>query len=283
LVGRDTPAGPVPKTLRPNFRDREDFAAGHSLTAQTLAALEASQFLIVLCSPNAARSKYVNEEIRRFKAMGRGAYVVPVIVDGEPGDAERECFPPALWYRVDAEGALVGEPEEPLAADVRPQGDGKVLARQKVVAALLWLRLDEIIRRAERARRRRNRIWGSLVGVILMLAVAAGGSAVYAWQQLKTNEAFLNATLKRATEIVNTAVEQADRYNVPRAATLELLTKVEGLFDDMASLGRPTSELKFRKAQMLREFANNYALLGNTELRLSRAEPAHQLIPLDSV
>ena len=71
LVGRETPVGPVPKTLRPIFRDREDFSAGHSLTEQTLAALEASQFLIVICSPNAAQSKYVNEEIRRFKTLGR--------------------------------------------------------------------------------------------------------------------------------------------------------------------------------------------------------------------
>ena len=69
LVGRETFAGPVPKTLRPIFRDREDFSAGHSLTEQTLAALEASQFLIVICSPAAAQSQYVNEEIRRFKAM----------------------------------------------------------------------------------------------------------------------------------------------------------------------------------------------------------------------
>src|SRR5262245_63269099 len=96
LVGRDTPVGPVPKALRPIFRDREDFSAGHSLTAQTQAALAASQFLIVICSPNAAASPYVNEEIRRFRAMGGGERVIAVIVDGEPGDPQRECFPPAL-------------------------------------------------------------------------------------------------------------------------------------------------------------------------------------------
>src|ERR1700733_1550823 len=90
LVGRETGPGPVPKTLRPIFRDREDFAAGHSLTEQTLAALEASQFLVVICSPNAAQSQYVNEEIRRFKAMGRAHRVIPVIVDGEPGDPARD-------------------------------------------------------------------------------------------------------------------------------------------------------------------------------------------------
>src|SRR5262245_10772677 len=82
LVGRATPVGPVPKTLRPIFLDREDFSAGYSLTAQTLAALEASQFLIVVCSPNAARSPYVNEEIRRFKMLGRAERIIPVIVDG---------------------------------------------------------------------------------------------------------------------------------------------------------------------------------------------------------
>ena len=220
LVGRETPVGPVPKTLRPIFRDREDFSAGHSLTAQTIAALEASQFLVVMCSPNAAQSKYVNEEIRRFKTLGRADRVIPVIVDGEPGDPERECFPPALRFKVGADGQITDEREEPIAADAREQGDGKEIAKLKVVAGLLGLGLDEIVRRAERARKRRNRFWAVLAGVFLVLAAAASGSAVYAWQQLKTNEAFLNATLKRATEIVGTAVTQAEKYNVPRTATL---------------------------------------------------------------
>ncbi len=179
LAGRETPAGPVPKTLRPIFRDREDFSAGHSLTEQTLAALEASQCLIVVCSPNAAQSKYVNEEIRRFKLLGRADRVIPLIVDGEPGDPARECFPPALRFKLDPDGALTDEPEEPIAADVRPRGDGKEIAKQKLVAGLLGVGLDEIVRRAERARRRRNRFWAALAGLFLMLAVAATGG--FAW------------------------------------------------------------------------------------------------------
>ena len=150
LVGRATSAGLVPKTLRPIFRDREDFSAGHSLTAQTLAALEASQFLIVLCSPSAAQSAYVNEEVRRFKVLRRADRVIPLIVDGEPGDPERECFPPALRFKVGPDGAFIDEYEDPIAADARPHGDGKELAKLKVVAALLGLGLDEIARRAER-------------------------------------------------------------------------------------------------------------------------------------
>lgn len=278
LIGRATPAGPVPKTLRPIFRDREDFSAGHSLTEQTEAALEGSQFLVAICSPNAAQSAYVNEEIRRFKALGRGECIIPLIVDGEPGDPARECFPAALRFKLGPDGALTNEHEEPIAADARPQGDGKDLARQKIVAGLLGLGLDEIVRRAERARRRRNRIFGALAGVFLLLGFAATGSAAYAWQQLKTNEAFLNATLQTATEIVNTAVAQAEKYNVPRTATLDLLARAEVLFDNMAQYGRATPELRYRKAAMLIEFARNYEVLGDTGKQLARAGEAHRLL-----
>jgi tetratricopeptide (TPR) repeat protein len=278
LVGRETSAGPVPKALRPIFRDREDFSAGHSLTEQTNAALEASQFLVVICSPSSARSPYVNEEIRRFKALGRAKHIIALIVAGEPGDAENDCFPPALRYAVDADGSISDRLEEPIAADAREQGDGKDIARLKVVAGLLGLRLDEVVRRAERARKRRNRIWSSLAGAFLILAVAATGSAAYAWQQLKTNEAFLNATLKRATEIVDEAVQQAERYKVPRTATLALLAKAEGLFDDMATYGRPTAQIRYRKAWMLIQFARSYEVLGDTSEQLARAEEAYRLL-----
>jgi hypothetical protein len=90
----------------------------------------------------------------------------------------------------------------------------------------------------------------------------ASASAVYAWNELKTNEAFLKATLKTATEIVDDAVDQAERYGIPRTATLALLAKAEGLFDNMALLGRPTDELRYQKAWMLVQFANNYQALG---------------------
>jgi hypothetical protein len=107
FVGRQTRCGPIPKSLRPSFRDRKDFSAGHSPTEQTLAALADSRFLIVICSSRAPQSAYVDDEIRRFKAPGRSDRIIPVIVDGEPGDPARECFPPALRFKVDQ--SLVGQ------------------------------------------------------------------------------------------------------------------------------------------------------------------------------
>ena len=80
LVGRATAVGPVPRTLRPIFRDRDDFSAGPSLTEQTRAALEASRFLIVVCSPNALSSTYVNEEIRQSNSTAKMIWSVAEIV-----------------------------------------------------------------------------------------------------------------------------------------------------------------------------------------------------------
>jgi hypothetical protein len=153
-----------------------------------------------------------------------------------------------LRYELATDGTVTDSPVTILGPDLRDRGDGRSLGLSKVVAGLTGLAVDDLFRRAERARRRRNRFGAALAGLFLLLAVAATGSALHAWQQLKTNEAFLNATLEPATEIVNTAVEQAEKYNVPRTATLDLLARAEGLFDDMARLGRPTPELRYRKA-----------------------------------
>src|SRR5262249_57606367 len=51
LIGRETSLGTVPKTLRPIFRDREDFSGGHSLTDATVAALDASAVRLAPSSP----------------------------------------------------------------------------------------------------------------------------------------------------------------------------------------------------------------------------------------
>ena len=62
LAGRTTSLGVVPASLRPVFRDRDDFPGGHSLTDATIAALDASGALVVLCSPHSHRA---NSSTRR--------------------------------------------------------------------------------------------------------------------------------------------------------------------------------------------------------------------------
>ena len=274
LVGRETDLGPVPKTLRPIFRDREDFSGGHMLTDATVAALDASAALIVVCSTVSAGRPAVNEEVRLFRSRHPDRPVIPVIIEGTYADN----FPPALRYELAPDGTVTDRPVTFLAPDLRDAGDGRDLAVAKTVARLIGLSPDDVFRRAERARRRSANIRNGIIGLLALLVVVAGLSAYLFREELKRNEALLEATLKTATEIVDTAVAQAEKYNVPRTATVEMLTRAEALFDNMARLGRPTPALQRQKAWMLIQFARNYEILGDTTKQRQRADEAHRII-----
>jgi tetratricopeptide (TPR) repeat protein len=274
LVGNETPIGPVPKTLRPIFRDREDFSGGHTLTDATVAALDTSAALVVLCSTVSATRPTVNEEVRLFRSRHPDRPVIPVIIEG----TWPENFPPALRYELAADGTITDRPLTILGPDLSDSGDGKSLGLAKVVAGLTGLHADDIFRRAERARRKRNRFWAGLAGMFLLLAVAATGSAVYAWQQLKTNEIFLDATLGHFTGVVDKAVSLSQNYAVPLSVTLGFLKEAEGMFDVMARYGRPTSKLTHRKAIMLLAFADNYRDLGQIVEAEKRSAEARALM-----
>ena len=163
LVGRSTALGEVPAYLRPIFRDRNELQAGADLTTTVREALAASRYLIVVCSPSAAASAWVNREIAEFKSMHGDARVLALIVTGEPfasrmpGRAGDECLPEALRFSLAADGRSRGEPLEPIAADLRRGGDGRRLALLKLVAGMLGggTGVDELVHRdAQRHARR---------------------------------------------------------------------------------------------------------------------------------
>ena len=71
LIGQNSTFGPIPSRLYPIFRDRDELAGAAQLGPLIEQALSDSSHLIILCSPHAVQSRWVNEEIRMFKAMGK--------------------------------------------------------------------------------------------------------------------------------------------------------------------------------------------------------------------
>lgn len=166
-MGTRTDVGEVPARLAPIFRDRDELPAAGDLSDELRKALERSRFLIVIASPAAAKSRWVDEEVRRFKAMHGEGRVLALIASGLPGGGEgQECFPPSLRFKVDADGALTAEPAEPIAADLREDGDGKRLAKLKLVAGLTGLPLDALVQREAARRQRRLVALASLAGFL---------------------------------------------------------------------------------------------------------------------
>ncbi|MEP3889157.1 MAG: toll/interleukin-1 receptor domain-containing protein [Hellea sp.] len=176
IIGKTTPAGIIPRRLKPIFRDREELSASNNLGEKIQAALASSKNLIIICSPAAAQSKWVNQEILTFKQNNRDAQLFSVIVEGEPyastmpGREAEECFPPALRFEVNADGTLSDTPAEPLAADLRPHADGKRLGFLKLLSGMIGVGLDEVVQRdMKRSRKRVTAITtGSLATVLAM-------------------------------------------------------------------------------------------------------------------
>ncbi len=137
LIGQDTPIGLVPKDLRSIFRyggEAPEGAEGKALSDQAMSALDESLFLVVLCSPDAAKSETVNEAVRRFKSLDRVERIIPVIIAGEPNHEEGECFPPALRSKLSKSDTSPAEPEKPGAppvADARPDADAPPAEAEK--------------------------------------------------------------------------------------------------------------------------------------------------------
>jgi tetratricopeptide (TPR) repeat protein len=212
IAGRLTSNGVAPRRLSPIFRDEHELAAADDLGEEIETALASSQFLIVLCSPAAAASRWVNAEIELFKHSRPDACVLAAIASGEPfasetsGREAEECFPPALRRKHDRRGRATGRRLEPLAADFR-DSDARRLALLKLVAGMLGVHLDELVQR-HATRRHRRLAWlaaASLAGMAVAssLAVTAVRSRNEAREQRRDAEglvAFMLGDLKDKLE-----------------------------------------------------------------------------------
>ena len=168
LVGQETGMGIVPDRMGKVFRDREELSSSASLGAELTQALEDSACQIVICSPNAAKSHWTNEEVLTYKRLGRENRVFCLIVDGEPG-TDQECFPPAVRFQMGADGVLSDESAEPIAADARPHADGKFNAKLKLIAGMLGVGFDDLKQRELIRQKKRKAIitTASIAGVFV--------------------------------------------------------------------------------------------------------------------
>jgi tetratricopeptide (TPR) repeat protein len=183
LVGLEGPFGPVPARLLPIFRDRDDLNAGGRLGPEVERALAVSRSLIVLCTPAAAASAWVDAEIAAFIRLHEDGPLFCVILAGEPlapmhgQDPSCECLPASARARFSADAGF--DHSTPVAVDLREHGDGWRLAVHKIVAGLTGLPLDQLV---QRDAQRRHRRMAGLSLVLIAIAVTMGLLAMLAYR-----------------------------------------------------------------------------------------------------
>lgn len=155
--------------IKPVFFAPTDIQPG-GLSEELQERLRASQHLIVICSPNSAKSKWVGKEIEFFHGFGRSNNIHFFIVEGSPNsnDPETECFNPVIKKLGLSEvlGANVNEKISRLPWLNRER------AYVQLVSKLLGVEFDTIWQRHKRLLFRKAAVW--TIGCIAVIAAMIG-------------------------------------------------------------------------------------------------------------
>jgi len=154
-----------PRRLRRVFRDRDELAAASDLEASLIEPLRRSRFLIVVCSPRARSSRWVNQEVATFTRLRGEDHILTLLIEGEPGEA----FPPALARQLPS-----GEEVLPLGADIRATTRRRSLGllkseKLRLLAPILGCRFDDLRQREQE--RSKRRIATVAAGLFLLCVV----------------------------------------------------------------------------------------------------------------
>lgn len=179
--------------IKPVFFAPTDIQPG-GLSAELQKRLGDSQHLIVICSPNSAKSSWVGKEIEYFNSLGRPENIHFFIVDGQPhsGNEDTECFNPIV--------ETLGLPEI-LGANIHEKTSrwpwiNKERAYVQLITKLLGVEFDSIWQRHKRMLIQKVVAW-----CISIIAVIAALLAVWFSSQPVDVKMTLNETTAHNTDL----------------------------------------------------------------------------------
>ena len=187
------------------FRDQEELEITADLSGRIECALESSEYLIVICSPEYSQSPWCLHELETFLRLRGHDHVLCVLSAGEPPSV----FPVALLHRVreataeDGRTVTVDETVEPLACDYR--GSFRRARRTelpRLAAAMLGCSYDELVMRKEKYRRRK------LAAVLTAAAAAAALAISYLiWSNAQISRNYRQAQISESRLLASESLE----------------------------------------------------------------------------
>ena len=197
------------------FLDKGELEVAGDLNTIIQDALENSDRLIVICSPESKTSIWVQREIEFFLRNHSINDILTVITEGEPFDV----LPDAVLYeeKDDGNGNTVRVPREPLSCDYRmPLRRAEREELPRLIAAMLGCRYDDLVQRQKQYRMKRQVALLASAAVILSSAV---GYLIWSNQKIRSNyeQSLREESLNLAVQSEQ-ALKRGDRLGAIRLA-----------------------------------------------------------------
>jgi tetratricopeptide (TPR) repeat protein len=274
------------------FRDDTSLSATPHLWSTIEQALAQSRFLILLASPEAAASQWVDREIAFWLEAKRVDTLLVAVTDGTLAwDNTANDFtwtaqtplPPLLKGHFAAEPKWVDLAVYRGGADKREAKFTELAA--DFAAAIRGIPKEDLLSQEVRQQRHALTLASSAAASLLVLAIAAIGAGVLAYR--KQQEAIAQrdraeATLAAATKTANRLVfdlAQRFRYTtgIPVSLIKDILDRARALQDDLINSGQTTPDIQYSEATALFQTALSLWSIGDTNGALSVAQRARQM------
>ncbi len=248
-VPKDLQAQAGGKKLGYVFRDEDELPISSSLSDSITQALDHTEFLIVICTPDLPKSKWCEQEIKYFLKTHDRDHLLAVLADGTPD----ESFSPWMLHEYD-EGGNVTADLEPLAANIA--GENHTISRKaftkesmRILAALIGCPFDTLWQRERRARTTRLMTGLGIVAAALavFLGVVLNKNAQITRQNRQITEQNSQITAQNAQiSAQNAEITQHNRDLMQRASSLHVDAGFTALekFDRKTALSEALSALE---------------------------------------
>jgi len=274
------------------FRDDTSLSATPSLWPSIEQALGQSRFLILLASPEAAASPWVNKEVAYWLEHKSADTLLVAVTDGvlvwddtiNDFDVRKaRPLPPALKGRFAAEPKWVDLSTYREGADKRDAKFTELAA--DFAAAIRGMPKEDLLSQEVKQQRRALRLAWSAASMLLAFAVVATTAGVLAYRAQQEAVAQRNRaeqTLAAATETANGMVYNlAQRFKfvvgIPVELVKDILDRAVALQQQLAKSGQTTPALRESEAAALIDISFALVRIGDTTGAFAAAERARQI------
>ena len=258
---------PRGKFLRPVFRDRRDLETGENNFSDNIKlAIEQSRYLLVLCSPEAAASHWVQEEIKHFLATHNNDYgaIVPVILSGEPGTGNAaECLPEILRRKKITMRNLPSM----LPDDGEPEKTGWENGTVQVLSYMLKVHREKIKATVDAEKVRQAKIY-AVIGIIATVIFAL----LTAWALYAQRQANMQANIAQKSLEFLQGVFQSSDPTQKGNKDMKVLDAINAKLPEIATL-----EPWQLKASVASTIGNIFSRLGEYDKAMNLLQQAFEL------